>query len=152
MPDMYSKFKLEPPSTYPFDVSRRSTGSALTAGPFWQTAPKGTKKALPQRSAIAALRFPLSGSAAQARRDGPSMAQHGSPGFLPGGPLHKTYARPAEGACRSKAKQSKNAVRFGSKKTNCCHLIDQTTQKPHASRPNGIVAQWGTRQEAGLAL
>ena len=88
---------------------RLFTGSALTAGPFWQTAPKGTKKALPQRSAFAALRFPLSGSAAQARRDGPSMAQHDSPGFLPGDPLRKTYARPAEGACRSRsnAKQSK---------------------------------------------
>ena len=83
---------------YPLDAPRRSTGSALTAGPFWQTAPKGTKKALPQRAAIAALRFPCYGSAPWARRDGPSMAQHDSPGFLPGVPLRKTYARPAEGA------------------------------------------------------
>ena len=102
---------------YPLDAPRRSTGSALTAGPFWQTAPKGTKKALPQRSALAARGFPLSGSAPWARRDGPSMAQHDSPGFLPGGPLRKTYVQPAEGACRSKAKKSKNAVRFGSKKS-----------------------------------
>ena len=64
---------------------------------------------MPQRSAIAALRSPLSGSAPWARRDGPSMAQHASPGFLPGGPLRKTYARPSEGACRSKAKQKRCA-------------------------------------------
>ena len=72
-------------------------------------------RTLPQRSAIAALRFPPSGSAPWARRDGPSMAQHDSPGFLPGGPLRKTYTRPAEGAIDQK--QSKNAVRFGSKKS-----------------------------------
>ncbi len=116
--------------TYPLDAPRRSTGSALTAGPFWQTAPKGTKKALPQRSAIAALRFPPSGSAPWARRDGPSMAQHGSPGFLPGGPLRKTYTRPAEGAYRSKAKQSQNAVRFGSKKLTVAAQCSRRLKSP----------------------
>ena len=51
MPDMYSKFKLEPPSTYPFDVSRLSTGSALTAAHLCQTATKVSKKALPYHTA-----------------------------------------------------------------------------------------------------
>ena len=48
---MYSKFKLEPPSTYPFDVPRLSTGSALTAAHFCQTATKVSKKALPYHTA-----------------------------------------------------------------------------------------------------
>ena len=72
-------------------------------------------RTLPQRSAIAALRFPRYGSAPWARRDGPSRAQHDSPGFLPGDPLRKTYTRPPEGAYRSKAKQSQNAVRLALK-------------------------------------
>ena len=70
--------------TYPFYVSRLFTGFALTASPFCQTATKGTKKALPQRTAFAALRFPRSGPAPWPRRDGPSMAQHGSPGIHAG--------------------------------------------------------------------
>ena len=48
---MYSQFQLEPPSTYPFDVSRLSTGSALTAAHFCQTATKVSKKALPYHTA-----------------------------------------------------------------------------------------------------
>ncbi|RUT32082.1 hypothetical protein WG29040_22725, partial [Pseudomonas sp. PAMC 29040] len=72
------------PRTYPFDVSRLSTGSALTAAHFCQTATKVSKKALPQRTAFAALRFPRSGPAPWPRRDGPSMAQHGSPGIHAG--------------------------------------------------------------------
>ena len=77
--------------TYPFYVSRLFTGFALTASPFCQTAEcrtttKRTKKALPQRTAFAALRFPRSGPAPWPRRDGPSMAQHGSPGIHAGQP------------------------------------------------------------------
>ena len=48
---MYSPFQLEPPSTYPFDVSWLSTGSALTAAHFCQTATKVSKKALPYLTA-----------------------------------------------------------------------------------------------------
>ena len=48
---MYSPFQLEPPSTYPFDISRLSTGSALTAAHFCQTATKVSKKALPYHTA-----------------------------------------------------------------------------------------------------
>ena len=111
--------------TYPFGAPRLFTGSAFTAGPFWQTAPKGTKKALPLRTALAERGFPLSGSAPWARRDGPSMAQHDSPGFLPGGPLRKTYARPSEGACRSKAKQSK--AKQSKAKTLCVLALKKST-------------------------
>ena len=48
---MYSQFQLEPLSTYPFDVSRLSTGSALTAAHFCQTATKVSKKASPYHTA-----------------------------------------------------------------------------------------------------
>ncbi|RUT42074.1 nucleoid-structuring protein H-NS [Pseudomonas sp. PAMC 29040] len=48
------------------------------------TTTKVSKKALPQRTAFAALRFPRSGPAPWPRRDGPSMAQHGSPGIHAG--------------------------------------------------------------------
>ena len=48
---MYSPFQLETPSTYPFDVLRLSTGSALTAAHFCQTATKVSKKALPYHTA-----------------------------------------------------------------------------------------------------
>ena len=49
--------------TYPFDAPRRFTGSALTAAHFCQTAECRTttkipKKALPRRTALAALRCP----------------------------------------------------------------------------------------------
>ena len=40
MPDMYAVYPLKQPSTYPFDVSRLSTGSALTAVHFCQAATK----------------------------------------------------------------------------------------------------------------
>ena len=58
------------------------------------------------------------------------MAQHGSPGFLPEGPLRKTYVQPSEGACRSKAKQSKNAVRFGSKKSTAAAQCSRRLKSP----------------------
>ena len=71
---------------YPFDALRLFTGSALTAANFCQTATKVSKKALPHRSAFASLRFPRAGPAPWARRDGPSLAQRGSPGIHAGRP------------------------------------------------------------------
>ena len=47
---------------------------------------KVTKALSPLRTAFAALRFPHSGPAPWARRDGPSLAQHGSPGIHAGRP------------------------------------------------------------------
>ena len=74
------------PGTYPLRAFNWAIGFALTASPFCQTATKGTKKALPRRSAFAALRFPRSGPAPRARRDGPSLARHGFPGIHAGQP------------------------------------------------------------------
>ena len=51
-----------------------------------QKDPKGTKRSSPHRTAFAALRFPRSGPAPWARRHGPSMAHHGSPGIHAGRP------------------------------------------------------------------
>ena len=56
--DMYLVLQLFTPSTYPFDAPRLSTGSALTAAHFCQTATKVPKKALPRRTALASLRCP----------------------------------------------------------------------------------------------
>ena len=40
-----------PLSTYPFQACNRHIRFALTASPFWQTAPKGTKRSLPYHPA-----------------------------------------------------------------------------------------------------
>ena len=72
-------------STYPASAFNWNIGFALTASPFLKDQ-KGTKKSSPQRTAFASLRFPRSGPAPWARRDGPSMAQHGSPGIHAGRP------------------------------------------------------------------
>ena len=83
--------------TYPFDAPRLSTGFALTARHFCQTATKVPKKALPRRTALASLRCPSRRYAPWARRDGPSLAQHGSPGIHAGRPtaqnLHSASRR-----------------------------------------------------------
>ena len=47
---------------------------------------KVTQALSPHRTAFAALRYPRSGSAPWARRDGPSMAHRGSPGIHAGRP------------------------------------------------------------------
>ena len=85
-------------STYPFDAQRRFTGSALTAAHFCQTATKVSKKAWLPRTAFAALWCPHSGPAPWARRNGPSMAHHGSPGIHAGRPT----ARNLHSASRSR--------------------------------------------------
>ena len=72
-------------STYPASAFNWNIGFALTASPFLKDQ-KGTKKSSPQRTAFASLRFPRSGPAPWARRDGPSLAQHGSPGIHAGMP------------------------------------------------------------------
>ena len=72
-------------STYPAFVSNGDYGFDLTSSPFWKD-PKGTKRYSPHRTAFAALRFPRSGPAPWARRHGPSMAHHGSPGIHAGRP------------------------------------------------------------------
>ena len=115
--DMYAVFITGVLSTYPLDVLIISTGSALTAAHFCQTATKVSKKALPLRTAFAALKFPRSGSAPWARRDGPSMAQHGSPGIHAGRPttqnLHSASRRGDRSRSRSKSKarQGKSKAR-----------------------------------------
>ncbi len=85
--------------TYPLDVLRRSTGSALTAAHFCQTATKVSKKALPLRTALAALRCPSlrSRSVGTLRRaiHGPIAAL---PASMPVDPLRRTSTRPPDGA------------------------------------------------------
>ena len=84
-------------STYPALAFNWNIGFALTARHFCQTATKVPKKALPHRTALAALRFPHSGPAPWARRHGPSMAHRGSPGIHAGRPtpqnLHSASRR-----------------------------------------------------------
>ena len=96
---MYSVLQLSKPRTYPFHVSRRSTGSALTAAHFCQTATKVSKKALPLRTALAALRCPSlrSRSVGTLRRaiHGPIAAL---PASMPVDPLRRTSTRPPDGA------------------------------------------------------
>ena len=55
MPEMYLLPLLKPLTTYPFDVSWLSMGSALTAAHFCQTATKVSKKALPYHTAASAV-------------------------------------------------------------------------------------------------
>ncbi|KMN00733.1 hypothetical protein TU76_10780 [Pseudomonas psychrophila] len=69
MPDMYPVCQLfceapaAMPSPYPFDMSRLSTGSALTAGHFFQTPKKSPKRlALPYGRLAQARWFPHSGT------------------------------------------------------------------------------------------
>ena len=97
--DMYSVLQLYKPRTYPLDVLRLSTGSALTAAHFWQTAPKVSKRSLPLRTALAALRCPSlrSRSMGTLRRAilGPIAVL---PASMPVDPLRETYTRPPDGA------------------------------------------------------
>ena len=100
---MYSKLLIGP-CTYPFNALNLSTGSALTAAHFWQTAPKVSKRSLPLRTALAALRFPHSGPAPWARRDGPSLALHGSPGIHAGRPTPRNLLSASRRGGRSRSK------------------------------------------------
>ena len=107
---MYSKVLIGQ-RTYPFGVLRLSTGSALTAAHFWQTAPKVSKRSLPLRTAFAALKFPRSGPAPWARRDGPSLAQHGSPGIHAGRPTPRNLLSASRRGGRSRSKSRSQADR-----------------------------------------
>ena len=89
-------------STYPAFSYNWNIGFALTASPFWKD-PKGTKRSSPHRTAFAALRFPRSGPAPWARRDGPSMAQHGSPGIHAGRPTAQNLHSASRWGGRSKS-------------------------------------------------
>ena len=102
MPDMYPVCQLfceapaAMPSPYPFDMSRLSTGSALTAGHFFQTPKKSPKRlALPYGRLAQARWFPHSGTVMGARRDGPSMAHRGWRGVLPRHPHNSTCVLPS---------------------------------------------------------
>ena len=108
---MYSVFQLYKPRAYPFSVLRLSTGSALTAAHFCQTATKVSKKALPPRTALASLKFPHYGPATWARRDGPSLAQHGSPGIHAGRPTPRNLLSASRRGGRSRSKSRSQADR-----------------------------------------
>ena len=110
---MYSKLFIGP-RTCPFDALNLSTGSALTAAHFCQTAEcrtttKVSKKALPLRTAFASLKFPHSGPAPWARRDGPSLAQHGSPGIHAGRPTTRNLHSASRRGGRSRSKTRSQA-------------------------------------------
>ncbi len=106
---MYSKLLIGL-RTYPLDVLRFSTGSALTAAHFCQTATKVSKKALPLRTALAALRCPSlrSRSVGTLRRAilGPIAAL---PASMPVDPLRRTSTRPPERGGRSRSKARSQA-------------------------------------------
>ncbi len=80
--------------TYPFAWLADGLVSPLRRVTFFSDAKKVTKKRLPLHSALAARGFLRSGPVSRARRDGPSMAQHGSPG-IPAGRLSKQNLRSA---------------------------------------------------------
>ena len=103
--DMYWVVLTGIPSTYPAFASKWNIGFALTARHFCQTATKVPKKALPHRTAFAALRFPHSGPAPWARRHGPSMAHRGSPGIHAGRPTPQNLHSASRRASKSKADQ-----------------------------------------------
>src|SRR5450830_842966 len=71
-------------------------GSALTAGHFWKRAPKVTKRALaPPLGTSLRLGVPSLRLESVGRRHGPSLAQDGEPGVLPGYPRIQACVRPA---------------------------------------------------------
>ena len=118
--DMYSKLLIGP-CTYPLNALNLSTGSALTAAHFCQTATKVSKKALPLRTALAALRCPSlrSRSVGTLRRaiHGPIAAL---PASMPVDPLRRTSTRPPERGGRSRSRsrskaRSKTRSKAGSK-------------------------------------
>ena len=119
--DMYSKLLIGQ-RAYPFDVLNLSTGSALTAAHFWQTAPKVSKRSLPLRTALASLRFPRSGPAPWARRDGPSLAQHGSPGIHAGRPTPRNLLSASRRGGRSRSKTRSKAKSKARSKTTASPL------------------------------
>ena len=113
MPDMYAVYPLKPPSTYPFDVSRLSTGSALTAAHFCQTATKVSKKALPYHTAASPR---LAGTLTPVLLWGHTATGHpwpiaALPASMPVDPLHRTSSRPPGRAGRSKALRPEAADR-----------------------------------------
>ena len=99
--DMYWVVLTGIPSTYPAFASHWNIGFALTARHFCQTATKVPKKALPYRTAFAALRCPSLRSCSVGTPPraihGPSMAHRGSPGIHAGRPtpqnLHSASRR-----------------------------------------------------------
>ena len=161
---MYSAQVTERPRTYPLQAFNSTIGFALTASPFCQTATKGTKKALPQRTAFAALRFPRSGPAPWPRRDGPSMAQHGSPGIHAG----RTTTQNLRSASRRGLKIKIKSRSKADQKRPCrrcfdfCFLLLKTMSLPpldsrndadaHHRRPNAGAVVGVARQDAEPAV
>ncbi len=129
---MYSVFQLYKPCTYPLGVLKLSTGSALTAAHFWQTAPKVSKRSLPLRTALASLRFPRSGPAPWARRDGPSLAQHGSPGIHAGRPTPQNLHSASRwgGRSRSRSKASSRSRSTATARRSTTTSIPRRVQIP----------------------
>ena len=134
------------PSTYPAFASHWNIGFALTARHFCQTATKVPKKALPHRTALASLRFPHSGPAPWARRHGPSLAHHGSPGIHAGRPttqnLHSASRRASKSKARStaKSKSFRHAAFFSFTKVQTAAKRKMQKQKwgvrtPHLVKP-----------------
>jgi hypothetical protein len=73
-----------------------ANGSALTAGHFWQTAPKVTKKSLPHHSAPRCRSvYPNTGLEPWAAATGHPWPEAANPASLPGYPRFKTCVRPA---------------------------------------------------------
>ena len=132
---------------YPLGAPRRSTGSALTAAHFCQTATKVSKKALPLRTAFASLKFPRSGPAPWARRDGPSMAQHGSPGIHAGRPtprhLHSASRRGgrSRSKTRSQADQKLAYALVAAAEARCCDGL-RSDPKAAVLRPASQPRAW----------
>ena len=137
---MYSKLLIGQ-RTYPFYALSFSTGSALTAAHFWQTAPKVSKRSLPPRTALASLRFPHSGPAPWARRDGPSMAQHGSPGIHAGRPTPQNLHSASRwgGRSRSRSKTRSQAdhkqVKTLWRCCSCSHSLRCSHLSVHQVKP-----------------
>ena len=100
---MYAVHPLKPPGTYPFDASRLSTGSALTAAHFCQTATKVSKKALPLAYGLRCAQVPSCRLAPWARRHGPSLAHRGSPGIHAGRPTAQNLHSASRWGGRSKS-------------------------------------------------
>ncbi|MCH4870432.1 hypothetical protein EQV90_16440 [Pseudomonas sp. TMW22089] len=72
---------------------------------------------MPQRTAFAALRFPRSGPAPWPRRDGPSMAQHGSPGIHAGRTTTQNLLSASRRGSRSRSKTNQKQIKSRSKTT-----------------------------------
>ena len=92
---------------------------------------------------LGALRFPRSGPAPWARRDGLSLAQHGSPGIHAGRPTTQHLLSASRGADRSKSRRGGRPVWCASTAQSCVVAEERSEAATGCAEPFSLTKSEG---------